>query len=440
MKITIHGSGYVGLVTGACLAEVGHDVLLMDVDEGKINALRKGEIPIYEPGLDQIFAEARQLGRVDFTTDIDRAVAHAPVHFIAVGTPPDEDGSADLTHVMTVAENIARRMKERTLIINKSTVPVGTGDLVERRVREVLAERGVDVPFAVVSNPEFLKEGAAIEDFRKPDRVVVGSEDDWATEIMREIYRPFSKNYEKLMVMGRRTAELVKYASNAFLATKISFMNELAAIAEKVGADIELVRLGMGADRRIGYHFIYPGCGYGGSCFPKDVKALIHMAREKGVEPRILEAVEARNEIQKRLLFDRVRERFGDDLSGRVFAIWGLSFKPETDDMREAPSRVIMENLWKAGAVTRVHDPVAMNECRRIYGEHDRIVYCSSPEEAVDGADALIVVTEWTLYRSPDFKALKERMRCPVIFDGRNIYDPPQVRALGYEYHAIGRP
>ncbi len=440
MNITIYGSGYVGLVTGACLAEVGNRVLCVDVDEEKVRALKEGVVPIHEPGLDEIIHGASQSGHIDFTTDMDRAVAHADVQFIAVGTPPDEDGSADLSHVLVVARTIAERMQEPKVIVNKSTVPVGTGDKVEALVSGILKQRGVEVSFEVVSNPEFLKEGAAIKDFASPDRIIVGTDSPWAIEVIKELYAPFSRNHDKLMVMDRRSAELTKYAANAMLATKISFMNEMAQIAERVGADIEQVRLGIGADERIGYHFIYPGCGYGGSCFPKDVKALISTAREAGVEPRLLDATEERNERQKHVLFDKISDYFDDGLKGRTIALWGLAFKPGTDDMREAPSRALMEALWRAGASVRAFDPVAMDECRRIYGERPDLLLCETAHDALDGADVLAIVTEWKVFRSPDFEAIRERLKHPAIFDGRNIYAPEVVRRHGLDYHAIGRP
>ena len=440
MKITVYGSGYVGLVTGACFAEVGNNVLCVDIDEEKIARLRAGELPIYEPGLDDIVKTARELGHISFTTDMDEAVAHAELQFIAVGTPPDEDGSADLSHVLSVARTIAERMEEPKIVVNKSTVPVGTGDLVEKCIADILRERGVDIPFSVVSNPEFLKEGAAIEDFIKPDRVIVGTDDPHAIEVMRELYAPFTRNRDNFLVMDRRSSELTKYAANAMLATRISFMNEMAAIARKVGADIEKVRIGVGSDSRIGYHFLYPGCGYGGSCFPKDVKAIIHTARQAGVEPAILEAVERRNQQQKQLLGRMIMERFGEDLSGRQIALWGLAFKPGTDDMREAPSRVLMEALWERNAQVRAYDPVAMEECRRIYGPRNDLILCRTPQEALDGADALAIMTDWKAFRSMDFDDVKRRMKTPVVFDGRNLHDPHVMARHGIEYYSIGRP
>ncbi|ROR34883.1 UDP-glucose dehydrogenase family protein [Inmirania thermothiophila] len=439
MRVTIYGCGYVGLVTGACLAHVGNRVLMVDVDAERVARLRRGELPIYEPGLDDLVAEAAAGGRIAFTTDADEAVAHAEVQFIAVGTPPDEDGSADLRHVLEVARTIAERMDGYRLIVNKSTVPVGTADRVRETVREVLAARGLELDFDVISNPEFLKEGAAVEDFMKPDRIIVGCEREDSAERMRELYAPFNRNHDRLLVMDTRSAELTKYAANAMLATKISFMNELANLAERVGADIERVRVGIGSDPRIGYHFIYPGCGYGGSCFPKDVKALIRTAEEAGHDARILRAVDGVNERQKRRLFEKIRDHFGGRLAGRTLALWGLAFKPNTDDMREAPSRTLMEALWAAGARVRAHDPVAMAEARRLYGGRDDLVLCADPMEALEGADALAVVTEWHLFRSPDFDAVKARLRRPVIFDGRNLYDPARLAALGFTYYGIGR-
>jgi len=439
MNITVFGSGYVGLVTGTCLADVGNHVLCVDVDAEKVRNLKAGRIPIYEPGLEGMIADAVDAGRLDFTTDIERAVAHAEIQFIAVGTPPDEDGSADLQYVLAVAESIGRHMADTKIIVDKSTVPVGTGDRVRNRVREVLADRGIDLDFHVVSNPEFLKEGAAIDDFLKPDRIVVGTDSDYAAERMRQLYAPFSRSHEKLVQMDVRSAELTKYAANAMLATKISFMNELANLAEKLDADIERVRLGIGSDPRIGYHFIYPGCGYGGSCFPKDVKALERTAREVAYDGTLLRAVETVNEKQKNVLFEKITRYFGNDLEGRTFALWGLAFKPNTDDMREAPSRVLMEALWESGARVRAYDPEAMDETKRIYGQRDDLMLCSAPEEAWQGADALVIVTEWKVFRSPDFQQLKQTLKKPVIFDGRNLYEPESMRREGIEYFGIGR-
>ncbi|SIN76131.1 UDPglucose 6-dehydrogenase [Sulfurivirga caldicuralii] len=441
MKISVFGTGYVGLVTGACLADVGHDVVCMDVDEAKIEGLKQGKLPIYEPGLDAIVERNTKEGRLHFTTSPEEAVAHGSVQFIAVGTPPDEDGSADLQYVLAVAESIARHMDDYKVIVNKSTVPVGTADKVRDKVRSVLAERNADIPFAVVSNPEFLKEGDAVNDFMKPDRIIIGTDDAEAEKLMRRLYAPFNRNHERTIFMDIRSAELTKYAANAMLATKISFMNELANLAERLGADIEQVRQGIGSDPRIGYHFIYPGCGYGGSCFPKDVKALARTAREVGYVPELLDAVEAVNETQKQRLFHKIANHFGgvDNLRGRTIALWGLAFKPNTDDMREAPSRTLMEALWQAGARVQAYDPVAMDECRRIYGERDDLVLCEDKYSALNNADVLAICTEWRTFRAPDFEEMKQRLKTPVIFDGRNIYDPEQLREDGWKYYAIGR-
>ncbi|MCL6555545.1 MAG: UDP-glucose/GDP-mannose dehydrogenase family protein [Burkholderiales bacterium] len=439
MKITIIGTGYVGLVTGTCLAEVGNEVMCLDVDARKIALLNEGGIPIYEPGLEDLVRRNVAAGRLHFTTDVAKSVAFGQVQFIAVGTPPDEDGSADLQYVVAAARNIGRHMDEYKVIVDKSTVPVGTADKVRAAVQEELARRCLDIPFAVVSNPEFLKEGAAVEDFMRPDRIVVGTDDPRALAIMRAIYAPFQRNHERLIAMDIRSAELTKYAANAMLATRISFMNELALLAEKLGADIEHVRQGIGSDPRIGYHFLYAGVGYGGSCFPKDVQALQRTAQEHGVTLRVIEAVQAANERQKRVLLEKIKARFGEDLRGRCFALWGLAFKPDTDDMREAPSRVIMEGLWQAGATVRAHDPVAMHEARRIYGDEPRLTYAATPMDALDGADALVIVTEWKVFRSPDFADMRRRLRQPVIFDGRNLYEPNVVRQAGFEYFPIGR-
>ncbi|HEB99511.1 MAG TPA: UDP-glucose/GDP-mannose dehydrogenase family protein [Thiotrichales bacterium] len=438
MKVTIYGSGYVGLVTGACLAEVGNEVLCVDVDPRKIEMLRRGEVPIYEPGLDRLVTENQAAGRLDFSLDPAEGVAHGLFQFIAVGTPPDEDGSADLQYVLAVARSVAEHMDDYRILVNKSTVPVGTADRVREEVQKVLAERGAGVEFDVVSNPEFLKEGAAIEDFMRPDRIIIGTDNPRTTELLRALYAPFNRNRDRLIAMDIRSAELTKYAANAMLATKISFMNELANLAERLGADIEKVRLGIGSDPRIGYQFIYPGAGYGGSCFPKDVKALERTAREIGYQAQLLGAVEAVNARQKQVLFDKIREEFGD-VSGRTFALWGLAFKPNTDDMREASSRTLMEALWDAGARVRAYDPVAMDECRRIYGEREDLVLCETAEAALQGADALVVVTEWQSFRSPDFERIRDTLKQPVIFDGRNIYDPQRLAALGFTCHSIGR-
>jgi len=439
MKVTIFGSGYVGLVTGACLAEVGNDVVCVDIDQGKVDRLKQGETPIYEPGLDAIVQRNMAANRLRFTTDIDLAVGHGLFQFVAVGTPPDEDGSADLQYVLTVARSIGQRMKEYRIVVNKSTVPVGTADKVRDEIRTVLAARPDAPEFDVVSNPEFLKEGAAIEDFMKPDRIVVGTDNPRTTELLRALYAPFNRNHDRLVCMDIRSAELTKYAANAMLATKISFMNELANLAERLGADIEKVRVGIGSDPRIGYHFIYPGCGYGGSCFPKDVKALERTARDVGYPAQLLQAVEAVNQRQKLRLFEKASTYFQGQLSGKTFALWGLAFKPNTDDMREASSRNLMKALWAAGAAVRAYDPVAMEEARRIYGERADLVLCSSPEEALRGADALFTVTEWNVFRSPDFDFIKTTLTHPVIFDGRNLYDPLRLKMLGFDYFGIGR-
>ncbi len=440
MKITIIGSGYVGLVTGACLAHVGNDVLCLDVDQSKVDTLNAGGIPIHEPGLEELVARNRAAGRLSFTTDVAQATAHGEVQFIAVGTPPDEDGSADLKYAIAAARGIGRHMNDYRVVVDKSTVPVGTADRVREAIAEELAARGVQIPFAVVSNPEFLKEGAAVADFQKPERIIVGVDDERALEIMRRIYAPFSRNHDKLISMDIRSAELTKYAANAMLATRISFMNELANLAELLGADIEHVRLGIGSDSRIGYDFLYPGCGYGGSCFPKDVKALIHTARQtNGRGMKILEAVESVNDQQKRVLAMKIRNRFGDNLAGRHFALWGLAFKPRTDDMREASSRVLIRELLEAGASICAHDPVAMDEARRIFGDQPGLRFADTPMSALDGADALAIVTEWNEFRSPDFATVRERLRQPVIFDGRNLFEPAEVREAGLEYHCIGR-
>ena len=439
MKITIFGTGYVGLVTGACLAEVGNDVLCMDVDEEKINCLKSGEIPIYEPDLDKLVARNERAGRLKFTTDPREAVGHGLFQVIAVGTPPDEDGSADLQYVLAVASTVAEHMDGYKIVVDKSTVPVGTADKVKARMDAVLAKRGVPHEFDVVSNPEFLKEGAAIDDFMKPDRIVIGTDNPRTTELLRALYAPFNRNRDRLVAMDIRSAELTKYAANAMLATKISFMNELANLAERLGADIEHVRQGIGSDSRIGYAFIYPGCGYGGSCFPKDVSALGRTANEVGYDARLLHAVEEVNRRQKQILFEKISEHFGGDLKGKTIAIWGLAFKPNTDDMREASSRTLMEALWDAGAKVQAYDPVAEHEARRIYGDRPDLAIHGAPEEALQGADALALVTEWSVFRSPDFDEMKASMNSPVIFDGRNVYDPAAVRAKGFTYYGIGR-
>jgi len=440
MKVTVIGTGYVGLVSGACLADVGNDVLCLDVNPEKIRILESGGIPIYEPGLEEMVKRNVAAGRLHFTTDVARAVNHGTIQFIAVGTPPDEDGSADMQYVLAAARNIGRLMTDYKVVVDKSTVPVGTADEVKAAIEDELRQRGVNTPFAVVSNPEFLKEGAAVDDFMRPDRIVVGASDEQAIHLMRALYSPFQRNHERLVVTDTRSAELIKYAANAMLATRISFMNELANLAEKLGADIEMVRQGIGSDPRIGYHFLYPGCGYGGSCFPKDVKALIKTASDKaGVELQVLKAVEAANDAQKRVLSGKITRRFGADLAGRHFALWGLAFKPNTDDMREAPSLALIDDLLAAGATVTAYDPVATHEARRVLGERGQLRYAETPNEALHGADALVIVTEWKEFRSPDFDLIKERLKQPVVVDGRNLYDPAFVRGLGIEYLAIGR-
>jgi UDPglucose 6-dehydrogenase len=439
MKITMIGTGYVGLVTGACFAEVGNDVLCFDVDRRKIDILEGGGIPIYEPGLQDMVRRNRAAGRLRFTTDVGQAVAFGALQFIAVGTPPGEDGSADLQYVVAAARNVGRHMTGYKVIVDKSTVPVGTADRVREAVAEELAQRGEPIPFAVVSNPEFLKEGAAVDDFMRPDRIVIGSDDEEATRRMRMLYSPFQRNHERLLVMDVRSAELTKYAANAMLATRISFMNELANLAERLGADIEHVRIGIGSDPRIGYHFLYPGAGYGGSCFPKDVKALIRTGSENGLDLQVLAAVERVNDRQKQVIGRKIAARFGERLEGRRIAVWGLAFKPNTDDMREAPSRVLIEDLLERGAVVTAYDPVAMEEAKHVLPRSGNLSYAPSPLEAVRDADALAIVTEWKEFRSPDFEGMKATMRSPVIFDGRNLYEPADIRVEGFEYHAIGR-
>lgn len=440
MKVTVVGTGYVGLVSGTCLAEVGNDVLCLDVDPEKIRILNEGGIPIFEPGLLDMVKRNVAAGRLHFTTDVEKAVAHGTIQFIAVGTPPDEDGSADLQYVLAAARNIGKHMTDYKVVVDKSTVPVGTADRVRAAIADELQQRGVEVPYGVVSNPEFLKEGAAVDDFMRPDRIVVGADDERAINLMRALYSPFQRNHERLLVMDVRSAELTKYAANAMLATRISFMNELANLAEKLGADIEHVRHGIGSDPRIGYHFLYPGCGYGGSCFPKDVQALQRTARiDGGLELKVLNAVEEANEAQKQVLAAKIKARFGNDLKGRKFAVWGLAFKPNTDDMREAPSRYLLADLFAAGASVVAYDPVAMHEAQRIFGNDPRLSYSETPSAALDGADALVIVTEWKEFRSPDFEVLKAKLKQPVIFDGRNLYEPKLVRDFGIEYQAIGR-
>jgi UDPglucose 6-dehydrogenase len=439
MNVTIFGTGYVGLVTGTCLAEMGNHVVCVDVDAEKVARLERGDVPIYEPGLEPMVTRNHAAGRLTFTTDPGPAVAHAEVIFIAVGTPPDEDGSADLRYVLEVARTIGEHLDGYAVLVDKSTVPVGTADRVRETVTAALAERGAAVEFDVVSNPEFLKEGDAVKDCMRPDRIIIGSSSERAIEELRRLYAPFNRNHERLVVMDERSAELTKYAANAMLATKISFMNEIANLAERVGADVEQVRLGIGSDPRIGFHFIYPGAGYGGSCFPKDVQALERTARAHDYPATLLEAVEAVNTRQKRKLFELIRRHFDGKLSGRTIAVWGLAFKPNTDDMREAPSRYLMEALWDAGAHVRAFDPEARAEAARIYGQRDDLTLCDSPQAALEGADALAVVTEWKAFRSPDFETLAATLRARVLFDGRNLYDPQQVEDAGLAYYGIGR-
>lgn len=440
MRITIIGTGYVGLVSGACFADFGNDVICLDLNADKIALLNKGGIPIYEPGLAALVARNRDAGRLRFTTDVTQSVAHGAVQFIAVGTPSDDDGSADVHHVLDAAKNVAKYMDEHKVIVDKSTVPVGTAERVQAVMQEALRVRDADISFSVVSNPEFLKEGAAVEDFMRPDRIVIGSGDEQAIAIMRQLYAPINRVHDRLIVMDARSAELTKYAANAMLATRISFMNELANLSEKLGASIELVRKGIGSDPRIGYKFLYAGCGYGGSCFPKDIKALQHIAGEYGMPLTIVDAVEKVNRTQKQRILDKIRTRFGEQLDGTRFAIWGLSFKPNTDDMREAPSRVVINGLLARGATVCAYDPVAMDEAQRVMAREQGISYAKSPVDALDGADALIIATEWKEFRSPDFEAIKTRLKQPVVIDGRNLYEPAMMRDLGIEYLSIGRP
>jgi UDPglucose 6-dehydrogenase len=442
MKVTIFGSGYVGLVTGACLADAGNHVISVDIDADKVERLNRGEMPIHEPGLEALIKRNLQVGRLQFTTDAKRGIEHGLFQVIAVGTPPDEDGSADLTHVLSVARSIGNSLSRYAIVITKSTVPVGTADRVRKEVLAAMNERGETIEFDVVSNPEFLKEGAALEDFMRPDRVVIGTDNPRTTELIRALYEPYTRNHDRLVVMDIRSAELTKYAANAMLATKISLMNELAEVAERVGADIEKVRLGIGSDPRIGYSFIYPGIGYGGSCFPKDIRALIRSAHQAGHQAELLRAVESVNDRQKMKLIHKLTARLGETLNGRVLALWGLAFKPNTDDMREAPSRVMIDALLKAGAKIRAYDPVARVEAERLYQrrtEAEQIVFCSDAYEATRGAEALVIATEWKEFRSPDFDRLKQALTQPLIFDGRNIYDPALMQRLGFEYYAIGR-
>jgi len=439
MNVTFFGIGYVGLVQAAVLADSGHDVVCVDIDEAKIDNLKKGIIPIYEPGLTPLVEQNYKEGRLHFTTSVEEGIKHGEFQFIAVGTPPDEDGSADLKYVLAVATSIATHMTSPKIIIDKSTVPVGTADKVSARVRELLKQRGEDIDFHVVSNPEFLKEGSAVGDCTKPDRIIIGTDSDEVSRKMHELYAPFNRNHERMIVMDIKSAELTKYVANCMLATKISFMNEMSNIAERVGADIEAVRNGIGSDSRIGYSFIYPGCGYGGSCFPKDVQALIRTTESIGFDSQILKAVESVNYYQKEKLFTKINEHYKGELKGKTFAIWGLSFKPKTDDMREAPSRVLMESLWQAGARVQAFDPEAMEECQRIYGQRDDLKLMGTKEEALNGADAMVLVTEWQQFKSPDFEKLTKLLKSPVIFDGRNQYSLDYMSEYGITYHSIGR-
>ena len=439
MRVTVFGTGYVGLVTGACLADAGHQVMCVDIDKEKISRLQNGEIPIYEPGLERVVKEAYQAGNLYFTTDAEEAVGFGEICFIAVGTPPDEDGSADLQYVIKVADTIALYMQSPKIIVTKSTVPVGTADKVSHAIKQRLLQESKNIGYSVASNPEFLKEGDAVGDFMKPDRIVIGTEDEHVIEALRELYAPFNRNHDRLVIMDVRSAELTKYAANAMLATKISFMNEMANLAEKLGADIENVRKGIGSDPRIGYHFIYPGCGYGGSCFPKDVKALAQTALEHDYQPTLVSAVETVNEQQKHRLFEKLSQHFKGDLKGKTIAVWGLSFKPNTDDMREAPSRVLMEALWAKGANVRAYDPEAMEECGRIYPDESALVLTDTKEDALHDADALVICTEWKEFRAPDFAGIKASLTAPVIIDGRNLYSLEMAERHGITYYSIGR-
>jgi UDPglucose 6-dehydrogenase len=440
LKVTITGTGYVGLVTGACLAEVGNEVVCLDVDEKKIQSLNNGTIPLFEPGLEAMVRKCEAAGHLRFTTDVEAAVDHGEFQLIAVGTPSGEDGSADVNHVLAAARNIGRHMKGYKVVVDKSTVPVGTADKVRREIEAELGKRGARIEFSVVANPEFLKEGAAVEDFMRPDRIVIGTDVDRALAMMRRLYAPFQRNTERIVAMDLRSAELTKYAANAMLATRISFMNELAVLAEAVGADIERVRLGIGADHRIGYGFLYPGIGFGGSCLPKDVRALRRTAAENGIELGVVSSVEAANLRQKRLVLDKIVRRFGEDLSGRRFGLWGLAFKPNTDDMREAPSLDIIKGVISRRGAIAAYDPVAMDNARQAIGNSSGVSFAATAIDAVRGADALIIATEWKEFRSPDFAAINAALKTPIIFDGRNLYEPSVVASLGFEYHAIGRP
>ncbi|CRY53754.1 MULTISPECIES: UDP-glucose dehydrogenase family protein [Yersinia] len=441
MKVTVFGIGYVGLVQAAVLAEVGHDVLCIDVDENKVADLQKGRIAIFEPGLAPLVKENYEEGRLRFSTDAQAGVAHGCIQFIAVGTPPDEDGAADLKYVLEVADTIAKYMDAPKVIIDKSTVPVGTADRVQQKIKTVLQQRGLDIAFNVVSNPEFLKEGAAVADCKRPERIVIGidTHDNGVIDLISELYEPFNRNHDRMLIMDIRSAELTKYAANAMLATKISFMNEIANIAERLGADVEKVRQGIGSDSRIGYHFIYSGCGYGGSCFPKDIQALIRSAESCDYQPQLLQAVEKINNEQKYKLTEFIQHHFHSQITGKTFALWGLAFKPNTDDMREAPSRILMEALWRGGAIIQAYDPEAMDEAQRIYGARDDLKLMGTKESALQGADALIICTEWQNFRAPDFDVIKSRLKQPVIFDGRNLYDPERLNTRGFTYYGIGR-
>ncbi|MFK7886952.1 MAG: UDP-glucose/GDP-mannose dehydrogenase family protein [Gammaproteobacteria bacterium] len=439
MNVTIFGSGYVGLVTGVCLAETGNHVYCVDIDDERIATLKSGQVPFFEPGLQEMLSRNLDAGRITFTSDAGEAVRHGLFQFIAVGTPPDEDGSADLTYVLNVARSVGEHMDDYKLIVCKSTVPVGTSHKVQAALQGELDKRQSALEFDVASNPEFLKEGAAVNDFMRPDRIVIGVDNPRASDLLRSLYEPYTRKREKLNVMDIRSSELTKYAANAMLATKISFMNELAGLAERFGADVEQIRQAIGADPRIGYHYIYPGCGYGGSCFPKDVAALVRSAREVNYDAKVIDAVERANSAQRHVLGEKVRLHFGDELRGKTIGIWGLAFKPNTDDMREAPSRYLMESLWEAGAKVKAYDPISSEETRRIYGDRDDLELCTSAGDAIDDADALCIVTEWTEFRSPDIELLSSKLRAKVIFDGRNIYDPAMMAEAGFLYYGIGR-